>query len=408
VASESIQERRSEMPVTCAPKGNIHDYVPFYMCVRNPMFLSLVNSKNIDQQGLIFFALKMDKIDGDNVVFTDASANTVMPPNFYNDRKDLDQLDWNQINSQKWGSGSKEEMHRRMAEVLIKGTVPVSMIDHIVVWNEEIKKQVLQTFKDAGVKPPDVCFSPIGSVPQYNFFYTKFMLGLPGQSLITGPQTLHRRYRNVVKLIGKNRKEATKTDFLFKDVHNALAKIADDFTLILELEGIHNLKTDNVVHAETVSDHTLSVISALEKQKYYQDLDQIDQDILKLSAYLHDIGKGPKSRWKGGIQKAYPDHPADAPVMLLRILTEDFEDISEYEIRKVCLLVTYHDLIGEIFGHGRNKQQLFDIIEEESDFDMLSALNLADVTALNFMWTMTYKGQIKGLRNEVMQKLEKE
>ena len=407
VASESIQQRRSEMAVTCAPKGNIHDYVPFYMCVRNPMFLSLVNSKNIDQQGLIFFAFKMDKIDGVNVVFTDASANTAVPPNFYNDRKDLDKLDWGQINSQKWGGGTKAEMHRRMAEVLIKGTVPIVTVDHIVVWNEGIKKEVLRIFKEKGIEPPNVCYSPIGTNPQYHFFYTKFMLGLDNESLITGPQTLLKRYKNIVKLVRQERKKIDSVKaFLFEDIADCLIKLADDFTLIVELEGIHNLETDNVVHAETVSDHTLLVINALKDQIYYQNLDQIDQNILQLSAYLHDIGKGPKSRWKNGIQKAYPDHPADAPEMLLRILTEDFKNLSNHEIRKICLLVTYHDLIGEIFGHGRNKQQLFDIIEDESDFDMLSALNLADVTVLNFMWTMGYNSKIKALRTEVIKNFE--
>lgn len=49
IASESIQARRNEMDVTCGPKGKVHDYVPFYFTSMNPMFLSVINSKNQDR-----------------------------------------------------------------------------------------------------------------------------------------------------------------------------------------------------------------------------------------------------------------------------------------------------------------------------------------------------------------------
>jgi hypothetical protein len=69
---------------------------------------------------------------------------------------------------------------------------------------------------------------------------------------------------------------------------------------------------------------------------------------------------------------AYPDHPADAVPMLLRILTEEIESISDEEIRQVCMLVVYHDIIGDCMEKGREKQQVADVIESEDDLDMLS------------------------------------
>ena len=128
VASETIQERRSTMKVTCAPKGKVYDYVPCYFCSMNPMVLSLINSKNVDQQFILFFAIPIDKLIDDNVIFTDASANTGIPPSFYTDPADLENLDWKAIQSKKCRHIYKDELRRRMAEVLVKDSVPMSMI----------------------------------------------------------------------------------------------------------------------------------------------------------------------------------------------------------------------------------------------------------------------------------------
>jgi len=92
------------------------------------MVLSMVMSKNIDQQFIIFFAGPIEKVADTNTVFTDASANTSIPPSFYSDPKDLDKLDWEAIQSRKWKSTDSDARHRKMAEVLIKDVVPISFI----------------------------------------------------------------------------------------------------------------------------------------------------------------------------------------------------------------------------------------------------------------------------------------
>ncbi len=408
VASETIQERRSTMKVTCDPKGKVHDYVPCYFCSMNPMFLALVNSKNIDQQMMIFFAFKIDKLLTENVVFTDASANTVSPPNFYNDPIDLDKLDWKAIESKKWSNKDDDERHRRMAEVLFLEKIPVNFIDSIVVWNDDIKKSVVRIFEDNKVKPPDISFTPFKS--NYYFHFTKFLIGQGDHSLITGPLILKRDYKNAVKTIIEKRTEVNASSpFLFENIADAIIKIDANFAAIKEMEGIFELETDNSMHKENVSEHTLKVIERLETLEYYQNLKDRDKNILKLSAYLHDIGKGPKERWKkfNFVQPVYHDHPADAPAMLERILVEDFKEISDYEIKKICILVTYHDLIGEIMGKGRNLQQLIDIVENEKTLEMLAVLNLADVSALNRMWKSQYNDKIEDLKKEVLEKIGK-
>ncbi|GAB5525414.1 MAG: hypothetical protein Roseis2KO_32860 [Roseivirga sp.] len=406
VASKSIQARRSSMEVTCDPKGTVHDYVPFYLCSTNPMFLSLVNQKNVDQPFVIFFAISIGYVRNNHVVFSDASANTVSPPNFFNDPKDLDKLDWDAIGNRKWARGNDDdELHRRMAEVLVHQRVPVEDIDYIVVWNEEIRDHVKETFEKHKIKCPPLVYSPLKNT--YNFHFLKFFLqGQDRRSLVTGPYFLKLLYEKAIETIKEKRNKADKKKrYAFKDVGDMIEQIDSDFCCVKELEGIFELETTNPEHSENVSDHTISVLQNVLQAKCYESLEEDDKNILRLSAYLHDIGKGPKSKWKDGKQPRYPDHPADAPPMIARILSEDVEEISDYEIKMICLLVTYHDLIGEIIGKGRDIKQLYEIVKTEKEFDMLSCLNLADVKAIKPFWANEYQGAIEGIKTDFMGQL---
>lgn len=403
IAADSIQERRSTMKVTCGPKGTVHDYVPFYFCSINPMVLSILHTKNVDQSDIIFFAVPVEKILEEGVVFSDASANTDIPPNFYSEAEDLDKLDWTEIGKKSWGKGADAERHKRMAEVLIHKKLLIEDVDAIVVWNKETSSQVqklLDKYKKTGI---EITFSPY---KDYYFHFTKFMFkDRDRETIVTGPKDLKHLYHAVIEDIFKKRK-TLKPEYPYKDIRDCIEKIDEDFCCINELKGIYGLETKNDVHNENVSGHTLSVVEELEKLPYYKSADEIDKDILKLAAYFHDIGKGPKSKWKDGKQPLYPDHPVDSLKMVHRILIEDIEKITKYEIKMISLLVGYHDLIGEIIHKGRDIQQLFDVIENEDQLNMLSAINLADVAAIELAWKMTYNMRFPGIKKEVLKVIE--
>lgn len=403
VASNSIQTRRSKMDVTCSPNGKVHDYVPFYFTTINPMLLSVMHKKNIDQPFIIFLAISIKKIIENNVVFTDSSANTSTPPNFYSDPKNLDKLNWEAINSRKWGTHDEDELHERMAEVLIWDEVPLEWIDTIIVWNKAFKDETVRLFKENKGHQPNVIFQPF--CDRY-FYFTKFAMGKDrdGETLITGPFFLNNRFNYIIEDVHKNREK--QETFLFKDISEALEKIEADFCVIPELEGIFQLETINDVHLENVSDHTLKVVENLSDNTFYKNLSPSKKNIVKLSAFLHDIGKGPKSKWKDGKQPAYPDHPADSLKMLERILSEDIENILDEEIHQICLLVAYHDLIGDILCRGRNKEELFRIIENEQELEMLIALSLADISAINYNWYITVDSGLPNLIEEVKDNIQ--
>ena len=402
IANENIQERRSQMNVAVDPGGTVHDYVPFYFCSTNPMLLGLTNNKNIDQPYLIFFAIPFEVILNDNVVFTDASANTVKLPNFYNQIEDLDQLNWDVINSTKWGTANEDLKHKKMAEALIYKSVPLEWIQYIVVWNDMFSNMVKEKYAQYGFNLPQLTFIQLNN--RY-FYFTKFAMGRARETLTTGPNYLLRIFENVIEVVSSKRKENGKV-YSYKTIESLLKAIDLDFNALKEMQGIFELECENEVHDETVSDHTLQVVFNLMNYSYYKEVNKNDQDILKLSAYLHDVGKGPHEKWPSKKQKVYPDHPVDSLKMTGRVLIEEIENLSEYEIRMICLLVGYHDLLGEIIGKNRDKQQLFNVVKDEKEFDMLNCLSYSDVLSFNNYWSINYNSQIRQLKKEFLEQLE--
>jgi putative nucleotidyltransferase with HDIG domain len=382
LANENIQLRRSEMEVPCEPKGTIHDYVPFYFTSRNPMLLGVLNRKNIDQPLVVYIAVSIEKIVEDNVIFTDASANTTIPPNFYTNPDDLKHLSWDLINSRKWSEKDKNNLHKRMAEVLIMGNMPISWIDAYYVYNEMAKDEIEKLYEKHGIEKPKILYNPL-------FYYTKFYFeDRSKETLITGPYFMEHYFIKTQKKVKKKREKAENKEYTFENINDAISKIENNFCVIPELNDIFELNTDNKVHTQNVSEHTIQVVENLDKSIYFKDLSGSDKELVKLSAYLHDIGKGPKSKWENEIQQAYPDHPADAVPMIKRILIEEFKEISEYEIRVICLLVFYHDLIGDILERGRSEKELLKLNINENELNMLIAITLADVRAINSGWLM--------------------
>lgn len=398
VANPNIQERRSNMDITCEPFGKVHDYVPFYWCTINPMLLALVNSKNIDQQEVVFLAIPINKILEPNVIFSDASANTINPPNFFKDPSDLDKLDWIAINLTKWKSQDDDERHRRMAEVLIYQEVPFSDVEYIITWNQSYSKAIKNNINKLCSNPPQIIEPPFQS--RY-FYFTQYPIGKPRNSLVTGPYWLKREFDDTISNIKETRKANSKS-YRFKNISDLIQNIDSNFKVLPELKGIFELETSNYMHNENVSDHTMTVVKNVISSEYYKSISKKNQDILKLSAYLHDIGKGPKSRWNKEIQPVYPDHPVDALPMLERILSFEIEQLKKDDIRKVCMLVAYHDLIGEIIGKNRDEQQLHNIIKSRMEFEMLSCLSYADVLAIDgFDWAIKYNQGIGSIRKKV-------
>lgn len=407
IANGVIQERREAMDVTCGPKGKVHDYVPFYFSSINPMLLAVINSKNIDQQFIIYLCRKIDLLDKDDSVFTDASANTDVPPTFYDNPADLDKLSWNLIKSKKWSSQTVDDRHKKMAEVLVHSKVNISDIDYILVFNKFIKDSVEKIFRDCNASCPKVIFDNDRVVRGDHFYYTKFMVkGMGNCSLVTGPSWLRHEYNIAVRTVIKEHKKQ-KDKYPYKNIALLVAAIENNFNCIQELKDIDNLDASYASHKETVGEHTRSVVANLKRLTEYNSYSEENKSILLLAAYLHDIGKGPASKWENSkLERAYPDHPADAIPMVQRVLIDEVENVSEKEARKILMLVAYHNLIGECIGECRDEEQVVNIIHDIDDLNLLFSITKADTQAINNSWNMAIKNDEAAFSKRIEEKLK--
>ena len=400
IANVNIQNRRSEMDVPVFPGGVVHDYVPFYFTTINPMLLGLLNRKVVDQLYICFIAVSIEKLLDKNVVFTDASANTIAAPKFYSDPSDLNQLDWKLIDSLKWKEQSEEDRHKRMAEVLVYNKVPLDWFDSFIVYNQVCKDEIIKCYTQEDIPCPPISYEPFHNK---RFFFTKFFFPeRKNETLVTGPIQLRNEFYEAVKCIISERRKGSYVNAQFENVNHALIEINKNFCVIPELAGIYDLQTDNPIHKETVGEHTIRVVNHVKETEFYERIGNKWKRIVLFAAYLHDIGKGPKEKWPNGIQHVYADHPADAIPMVKRILSQDIKDIDNKEIRRICLLVIYHDLMGDIIGKERAKSELLELGLNKKDLYMLAALTVADIQAIGMGWEQSIEEQIEDLIDEML------
>ena len=232
IANQTIQARRDEMDVTVGPGGKIHDYVPFYFSSINPMLLSLLNHKNCDQNLIVYLCINIERLDRDDAVFTNSSANTNTPPIFYDDTTHLDELDWDLILSRKWKMDSDEAKHKKMAEALIHTKIDICEIDAIVVYNDGVKKEVEKVFKQNGLKAPDILFEHDYKIRKYGFYYTKFFFdSRKNETLVIGPQTLLHVYKELLKQV-KDARRVNKKGYHYKTIGELVEALNQDINCL--------------------------------------------------------------------------------------------------------------------------------------------------------------------------------
>ncbi|QMB06618.1 DUF4433 domain-containing protein [Citrobacter freundii] len=398
IANSGIQHRRSEMRVTCGPGGVVHDYVPFYFTKRSPMLLNVIKKKNVDQEGIIYLALPIEAIEDKSVVFSNASANTLTPPDFYSNAKDLNKLNWDIIDSWVWIPNTERLKQQKMAELLVHNEVSLNDISFIVVWNSYIKTHVAKLLGKHGISEFDVRCD-FSSFDQH-YFHDFNAQGRV--NIVSGPETLLADTKACIKYIIQNKPLKP----VFKNISDVLGMIKFNFGCIKELSDIDGLKTDNPIHKEDVGAHSRRVARLLNTEPAFHELSEKEQLVVTLAAYLHDIGKGPKTRWKGGIQKVDDTHPIKSLPMLKRILCEEIGGLSNREIRQIVTLVVYDDLVGDIIGNERNEEQMQKIIKIKSDVDMLILIAKCDMNSINTAWVRDGIDKIEELRARMYTYLE--
>ena len=161
IAHQNIQDRRAHTLVPCGPRGCLHDYVPFYFCVRSPM-LYTISRGNVEgygqgQEAVIYLVSTAQKVRGANLGFVFTDGHGIMGfTDFYDDLAFLSEVDWSLMKAKYWSDTDQDpdRKRRRQAEFLSHGGFPWTLIEAIVVMNEARKAQVEGFLQGAAHKPP--------------------------------------------------------------------------------------------------------------------------------------------------------------------------------------------------------------------------------------------------------------
>ena len=145
----NVQKERAVRTIRCAPGGVIHDYVAFYFGPLSPMMLQLktgqVAGYSDGQDPLIYLVSQAQAVDksGADFVFSDGHGIATFTE-WFNDLKDLAQVDWDVVNQRYWSDtlNDMDRQRRKQAEFLIHKVCKWSLISEIVVMSKAIETRV--------------------------------------------------------------------------------------------------------------------------------------------------------------------------------------------------------------------------------------------------------------------------
>ena len=160
IANADVDEKRERHPVPVPPGGVLHDYVPFYFAPRSPMLGSIFSTQRCPQEEIIYLGTRVAKIQAAGLPFVFTSGHAIMAySTWHHQVADLaDAIDWPLMRATYWHDTPQDNdrMRRRMAEFLVKGEVPLSLIGALAVQNEPKKAQVEALLHTQGLSSPVV------------------------------------------------------------------------------------------------------------------------------------------------------------------------------------------------------------------------------------------------------------
>lgn len=160
IAHRTLQHRRATTSVPCGPGATLHHYVPFYFAPRSPM-LYTINQGNVEgynegQRPVLHLVTSINNVleAGLEFVFTDGHGIMAFT-DFYDDLKDLDQIDWELMKARYWADSEEDSdrRRRRQAEFLIHEKFPFLCIEEIGVMNRSVQKEVEFILRVADFRP---------------------------------------------------------------------------------------------------------------------------------------------------------------------------------------------------------------------------------------------------------------
>lgn len=151
---------RANLQIFKKPGGTIKDYVAFYFGIRSPMLYCIKNGFDVTrkpQNEIIYLVSSMEKLleFKRKFVFTDGHAFAAFTM-FFNNVKDIDQIDWNAVNLVRWNNTETDpdRKRRKQAECFVYKDIPLEAISEIVVYNQECFDYISKVLKKHKTKLP--------------------------------------------------------------------------------------------------------------------------------------------------------------------------------------------------------------------------------------------------------------
>lgn len=159
----SLINQRNKREVTVEPFGTLADYVPFYFGVKSPMLyvITMANHPEVIKtpvEEIVYIVGTVERLEKLKIKYVSTDRHAKLDyARFYNKYEELDNLQWDIINSDRWGSQyGTERKEIKQAECLIYKRMPVEGIIGIGCKNEMmynvINDIILQNNRDIVVK----------------------------------------------------------------------------------------------------------------------------------------------------------------------------------------------------------------------------------------------------------------
>lgn len=149
IGDSTLIAQRNDYAVPIEPSGNLGEYIPFYFGPLSPMLLNIKTGyRGIikrPQADIIYICCNVDVIVAkcEEWCFTNGHAKNNITE-FYNKIEFLDEVDWDIVRERYWNNNEQDfdRMRRKQAEFLVKNTIPVNCIDHIITYNDQRRIQL--------------------------------------------------------------------------------------------------------------------------------------------------------------------------------------------------------------------------------------------------------------------------
>jgi hypothetical protein len=154
ISMHAVNNRRNKLePIN---NKNLHDYVPLYFSIKNPMmYVRKGMSSNI-----IILKINNSILNLKNAIFSDGNAASQSTA-FYNNLNQLNNLSWDCLNNSYWNDYT-DGKRKKCAEVLVPDLIEPKMIDEIICSNFITKRELIDlvpiSFQDKIVLNPGYYF----------------------------------------------------------------------------------------------------------------------------------------------------------------------------------------------------------------------------------------------------------